>query len=226
VGLFEDIKRARGPIGYEVTEKGHLRMIGHHNPLSIKEAEFYFIKNYIVEHRLKVGFEVATAFGISALAAASGFAETGGKLASMDAYIEEQFNDAGIYSDIADKKFYQADGWCSAHFLASEFDVVPFVEFHIGWSPTDTPTVIESVHCGKRLDYVFIDGGHFSLQIEADVNAVLPYLEKSATVFFHDVYDDSFTPNLIEYFEQTLGGKMEIPLPYPEGENLGYIRTS
>jgi len=84
-----------GPVQYELTEMGHIKMVNHLYPYSIKEREFNFLRDLIAHNNLKNGFECATAFGISSLALGLGFKETGGKCVTMDAYIEEKCEDPG-----------------------------------------------------------------------------------------------------------------------------------
>lgn len=94
---FAEILSTNGPVRYSMGLNGHLRMYDTPFPLSIKEPEFIYLTEYIVANKLTRGFEVATAFGISALAAATGFAETGGRLISMDAYVEEKHKSGEDY---------------------------------------------------------------------------------------------------------------------------------
>lgn len=223
---FEDIKNTTGHIRYEDSGRGHLKMIDHYNPLSIMEAEFHFITETIIKYDLKRGFEVATAFGISALAAALGFKQTGGKLVTMDAYVEEKLNDAGAYKDYIDPVYIVGShGYQSAENLREIFDVVSNLTLTIGWSPDDTGKTIESIFGDQKLDYALIDAGHFTDWIKKDVDAIKPYLDDKFVVFFHDVYPESFTDELINHIESSLGGKLEVVINYPYGENLGMVKV-
>lgn len=216
-----------GPIKYDLSKFGHIKMKNHDVPLSILESEFNYIRNLIIDNNLQRGFEVATAFGISALAASLGFKETGGMLVSMDAYIEEMYDDAGAYIDEFGKDCIKPgeypDGLASALFLLRHFDIRNHLALAIGWSPTDTGARIKTIFENKKLDYVFIDAGHFTHWIKQDVDAIFPFLGDGAHVLFHDVYPDSFTPELISYIENLLGGTLEIIIEYPHGENLGKV---
>jgi len=203
-------------------QTGHIRMAGCPFPLSIKKAEFAYIYNLIVEHNLRTGYECATGFGVSGLAAALGFKHTKGKLVSMDAYIEEELQDASKYldDDTFIRTLLDSKGYKSAKLLSETFETQPYVEFKIGWSPKDVSTVIESEH-SEPLDYVFIDGGHSKSQIIKDTTAVLPYLNPSGCyMVFHDLWDSLVDKTKLE---ELLHGEISIVLPFPEGENLGMI---
>ncbi len=65
-------------------------------PVSLSETEFNYLSQFIVEHNLTAGFDLATAFGISALAIGLGLKKTGGRLLSMDSYREEESQDQPI----------------------------------------------------------------------------------------------------------------------------------
>ena len=67
-----------------------LRMAHRAIPVSLSETEFNYLHDFIVDHRLQCGFDLATAFGISALAMGTALKKTGGRLLSMDSYHEEQ----------------------------------------------------------------------------------------------------------------------------------------
>jgi predicted O-methyltransferase YrrM len=227
VSVFDQICRLTdGPVKYKRVFKGNLKMVNHANPYSLLEREFEYITRLITEEKLRNGFEVATAFGISALAAALGFKQTDGKLLSMDAYIEEQFNDAGGYQNADPIVYTDTDGWKSAQFLAKKFGVEAHVQFCAGWSPTDTGRMIESVFGDTKLDYAFIDAGHFTEWIWNDFNAIRPYLGNRAFVLFHDVYPETFTPELIARIEASANGKLEVVCPFPMGENMGLIQIN
>jgi predicted O-methyltransferase YrrM len=175
-------------IKYQIHSMGHaLKMVEHANPVSITYKEFLFIKEFIVNHKLKCGYEVATAFGISALSAGLGFKETGGKLVTMDAYIEEKYDyDLGY---IGKQETYQdADGYKSTQFLINQFDLKETIIPKIGWSPTDTKQVISEVFDlqSQKLDYVFIDAGHWNEALLMDVESIVDLLADKFVVFMHD----------------------------------------
>ena len=70
-----------------------------------------------VEHNLQRGYECATAFGISSCAIGLGFKQTGGKIVTMDAYIEEKCQNPGAYKDFERTVYEQSDGYKSVKYL-------------------------------------------------------------------------------------------------------------
>jgi predicted O-methyltransferase YrrM len=173
-------------VKYEIHSMGHaIKMTTHPNPVSITSREFEVIESFIKTHNLQRGYEVATAFGVSALAAGLGFKSTGGKLVTMDAYIEEKYNQDLGY--IGKQETYQdADGYKSTQALIEDFDLKDTVFPTVGWSPDDTEKVISSVHGSNKLDYVFIDAGHWNEALLLDVKSIVNLLDDKFVVFLHD----------------------------------------
>lgn len=169
-----------------------LKLSNHYHPWSMREHEGRIVYDLIVENELKSGFEIATAFGISASVIGQALNKTGGKLVTMDAYVEENFNYSGGY-DINTKlvKDIDADGFKMAKSLIEALGISDNVSLEIGWSPDDTATIIERGFPNSKLDFVFIDGGHTKEQIDADVKAVWPYLGDDCILLFHDHVDVS-----------------------------------
>lgn len=212
------------------SESPALRMAHKPYPVGLKEMEAQFIHDFILEHGLRWGFEVATGFGASALAAGLAFKETGGKLVTMDAYIEEDRGDPNVYRGAADETTFtnkNADGYVSAKNLAERYGLlwvtlVPVV----GSSPGDVDSVIRDFFeipmlDGASLDYVFIDAGHWDEAVRRDLDAVFPFLAKRRAVFFHDVH--CFSGDTIAYIEGKLGGKLVTAVKPPNGWNLSYV---
>ena len=223
--MFDEIvKLESGPVSYETTTKGNLKMKGHTVPLSIFQSEFDFIHNTIVENNLQRGFELATAFGISGLAAATAFKKTGGKLVTMDAYIEEKCGDAGTYKDFERTVYEKSDGYKSVKFLIEQFDLESTMIPEIGWSPDDVESIITKNY-DEKLDFVFLDAGHFSEQIIKDIEAIRPFLAEKFIFIFHDVYPWSFDETAQQHVENVFGKRVEIVLPFPQGENMGILRN-
>jgi predicted O-methyltransferase YrrM/ubiquinone/menaquinone biosynthesis C-methylase UbiE len=169
-----------------------LKLSNHYHPWSMREHEAKIVYDLIVQNGLKSGFEIATAFGISASVMGQALKITGGKLVTMDAYIEENFNYSGGY-DINTKlvKNVDADGYKMAKALIEVLGITDNVALEIGWSPDDTGSIIDRTFGTTKLDFAFIDGGHTQAQIDADVKAVLPYLADDCILLFHDHVDVS-----------------------------------
>ena len=211
-----------GPIQYEKVGNGNIKMTNHAFPYSIKEEEFEFLRNLIVENNLQRGYECATAFGISSTALGLGFKETGGKIVTMDAYIEEKMGNPGSYQNKEREVYDKSDGYKSVKYLIEHFGLENTLFPEIGWSPDDTETCVRK-HISEPLDFVFIDAGHFPEQMIKDIDAFIPLLGEKYVLAFHDVYNHSFSDKVHEHLFNKLGHKVEIKIPHPRGENLGVV---
>lgn len=165
-----------------------LKLSNHFHPWSLREQEAKIVYDTIIHNNLKRGFEIATAFGVSSATMAQAFKITGGKLVTMDAYVEENFNHCFSY-DINTKfvkKAEEADGYNMAKKLYTFLDVEDFVSLEIGWSPDDIPVIMEKNFGTDKLDFIFIDGGHTHEQIDTDVKSIYPYADENCIIAFHD----------------------------------------
>lgn len=213
-----------GPVRYAPSGRGHIKMSHRDVPLSILEPEFNYIHDEIVKKNCQTGFEVATAFGISALAAATGFKKTGGKILTMDAYIEENSEHPNAYRGANKQLYKDSMGYKSVSFLRDHYELQPNLEIECGWSPDDIEPLIHK-HFGSqaKLDYVFIDSGHFAEQLRAEVDVLSKYVHRETIFLFHDVYDYMFDISTTVYVMETLKGKVDIILRMPYGENMGRL---
>ena len=59
------------------------------------------------------------------------------------------------------------------------------IAVYTGLSPQDTPAALESIKQTK-MDIVFIDGDHSDAACRADFLGVLPYIDQSSVVLFHN----------------------------------------
>jgi hypothetical protein len=82
-----------------------LSMTNHQDPVSIKLSEFNYITDTIVQGNCKRGYEIATGFGISSLAAGFGLKQNGGKIVTIDSYVEEKYKRAGFYKEVEKELF-------------------------------------------------------------------------------------------------------------------------
>ncbi|MGE0289046.1 MAG: class I SAM-dependent methyltransferase [Bradyrhizobium sp.] len=159
-----------------------LGMVNHHHPFSITEDEFAFIGNHVRSRGYRSAYEVATGFGVSAAAIGLGLQARGGKLLSVDAYIEEAMGHASAYRGRRRECHHGSDGMRIAEQLRAHFGLTDTVEFRVGWSPDDIPHLL-----GERtLDFAFIDGGHFEHQVLADVEVIRDRMVPPFTVMLHD----------------------------------------
>lgn len=203
-----------------------LRMSRSASPTSIKIAEFEYIRNLISERGLTRGFEIATGFGISALAAGLAFRETGGMLVTMDAYVEEMVGDAGTYRTCGKTLYFEADGYQSVQYLCRKFDLDGTVRPRIGWSPDDVEGILTEEFPDIRernLDFVFIDGGHFAEFVKRDLKAVQPFVGAGTCILLHDVFEGVFGKAFPHMIKEMFGKDYGIVVPYPEGFNLSLL---
>ena len=187
----------------ELLELAHKpRMIGSINrswklktkkfPYSCTDEEGLMLYFTIVENNFKSGFEIATAFGYSTAFLGLAFQKTGGKCISLDCYIEE-FKEDFLYDEselfsASEKIRLEIEsgklpvGLDMAKNIAKRLGVENVIDFKVGLSPNDVPKVIGE----RKIDFAFIDGGHFGDQPTKDFLAVLPYLSDKCAVLFHD----------------------------------------
>jgi predicted O-methyltransferase YrrM len=220
------ISTENGPVQYELVRSwfgaNSMKMTNHKFPYSITETEFEFLKDLIIMYNLKSGYEIATAFGVSSTGIGLGFKETGGKLVTMDAYIEENANNCESYKDYKPAVYENMDGYKSAKFLIKEFGLEDTVFLEVGWSPNDTESVIRK-HISEPLDFVFIDGGHFPNQLINDISSVVPLLADKYVIAFHDMYPGVFDESVNEHIRKTFGKDVQVAVPEPYGYNLSII---
>jgi predicted O-methyltransferase YrrM len=221
--VLEKLKHLEGgPVKYVATGRGHLKMENHRFPYSIKQDEWDYLHNLIVENNLQRGFELATAFGISGSAIGTAFKKTGGKFVTMDAYVEEKLDDPGKYKDHEKLVYEQSDGYKSVKFLIERFELKDHMFAEIGWSPDDVESAIRK-HFPEKLDFVFLDAVHFEQHMIRDIDAIRPHLAEKFIFVFHDVYNNSCTEKVHKHVENCFGKRIEIVLKHPKGENMGIV---
>lgn len=223
------VNLSNGPVQYEYVTtmeypvvRKSIKMREHSFPYSITTHEFEFLKNIVVTHNLKTGYEIATGFGISSVAIGMGMKETGGKLVSMDAYIEEHLETPGYAHQQNEFRHLDADGYKSAKFLVDTFELENTVYLETGWSPTDTETVIKK-HLSSPLDFVFIDGGHFPHQIIRDLKSIEHLLGERYVIALHDTYPHVYNTSVMQHIVRTFGKFPNVVVPESLGYNLSVI---
>lgn len=186
--LIELSKTSNYSFSLEKVNDDSLKFTNHYHPWSIRETEAEILYNLIVQNNLQRGFEICTGVGISSLITGHAFSKTGGKLITIDAYVEEAFNLSTSY-DINTKivkKPDAADGYLMTNYLISKLEIQNNVVLDIGWSPDDVPSIYKKHYSDHKIDYAFIDGGHSVKQIDEDVRVLLPYLSDNSVIVFHD----------------------------------------
>lgn len=216
-----------GPGDADNIQNWYLGMTGYDFPRSIYIKEFEYLKNLVKEYDLKNGYECATAFGVSAVALGLGFKETGGHLITMDAYIEEvnesENNDAwNRYRYEGPNRVTDAMGYKSAKYLVEYFRLKDTVKIEIGYSPNDIAMVL-SKHINTKLDFVFIDAGHYPEQLIKDLEGIIPFLDDEYVIALHDCYPFMITPTVEEFIINKFGKNIHLALMWPDGYNMGVI---
>ena len=231
VSLYIDIvKKAmtqNAPVQYQLAPESSfcLKMAKHHHPWSIKSVEFDTIRRFIADHNLQRGYECATAFGISAVAAGFGFRQTGGKLLTLDAYIEEIYNDCHAYENVSKvNESEEPDGLKSVRWLTENYQLQDVIVPVKGWSPTDVPAAVHACFgSDPRLDYAFIDAGHWDDALISDLTAIHPLFAEKYAVFIHDT--NAFGASAIDCCERLFGRRWRLisGCMYPFGFNMGIV---
>lgn len=190
-------------------------------PYSCTDEQGLLLYYTITENNFKSGFEIATAFGYSTLYIGLGMKKTGGTCVTIDCYVEE-FKESYLYDDtelvqtISDiknsvSKGIFPDGLAFAKSQSKQLGLENITEFQIGLSPSDVPAIIGN----RKIDFAFIDGGHFGEQPTKDFLAIAPYLSERCAVLFHDNNFNRYVFNAIQKAESILkSSAIRIPTRY------------
>jgi predicted O-methyltransferase YrrM len=227
--FFDIIRLETGPIKYEIRplfdgtiKNWYVGMVGHDFPRSAYIDEFEYLKKLIIDYDLKNGYELGTAFGLTAVALGIGFKQTGGKLVTMDAYIEEIVENLDDYRWDNPQINFDSEGLKSVKFLIEHFGLKDNVKIEVGYSPNDVGKILVK-NLDHKLDFVFIDAGHYPEQLIKDIESVYPFIQNECVIAIHDCFDNLITPEVQEYIIQKFGKEIEVVVPYPKGFNLGVI---
>lgn len=214
------------PVKYEYNSEGSLKMSKFKEPWSIKKDEFDYMHDYIVKNNLKRGYEIATAFGISALSLGLAFKKTGGKIVTMDAYIEEHHNSCSAYKNKYNEKYFDSDGYKSVKFLTQKYGLQDTLFAEVGWSPDDTQPNLKKHYNleTEKLDFVFIDGGHWDEAGIRDIKSVLPFIGNKCTFFFHD--SNWFGEPVHQLLKDNFGKTFEYVITPPNGWFLSILEVN
>lgn len=196
-------------IKYELNEKGSLKLKEKIYPWSIKKAEFDYLFKIIKRFKLKKGYEVATGFGISSLAIGLALAENDGKLLTIDSYEEEVMEDPEKYR--GEVNFYENSlGFKSIKQLVNYFNLQNIIFPLIGKSPRDVNKCLDVVFDkDEKLDFVFIDAGHWDAALFQDFSAIKKRLSDKCILAIHD--GPNFSRKLIDHITVQLLAEWEFP---------------
>lgn len=201
---------------YEYADRGSLKLVDKKYPWSITRDEFDFIRDFTSKQGILQGYEVATGFGISALAFGLGSKEES-VLITLDSYVEETYDSDGAYlnNPRQQEKYIDTVGWNSVNYLLDRYNLRKKIAAVVGVSPQDTDAVLKPF---AIINYAFIDGGHSEAQILADIDSIIPWLDDSYVIFFHD--GQCLTQACLDKIVQ-LG---DLVRPGVNGWNLWYIQ--
>ncbi|NDJ22514.1 hypothetical protein GS682_12900 [Nostoc sp. B(2019)] len=180
-------------------------------PYSCTDEEGLILNYVIAANQLKSGFEISTAFGFSSMYIGLALKQNGGQLVTMDCYVEE-WKESFVYnpeemessvesSRINALKNILPTGLRFAKESANKLGLSDVIRFEIGISPKDVATIVGD----RKLDFVFIDGGHFGEQPLLDFLAIYPYLSEKCAVFFHDNHSGTTVAQAVSEAENKLG---------------------
>lgn len=165
-------------------------------PYSISEYEFNYMKDFIVQHNLKSGYELATGTAISTIGIGLGLKQTGGKLISLDSYIEYETQRIPINvcsgPHIPNSKSYEDNKRLIELFKLDNVDLI------VGWSPKSAYKCLPD-----KIDFVFLDCPKTVDDFERDIQPILNKLDDKFAIFIHDVFaypPQEFNKKAIEIF--------------------------
>lgn len=184
---------------YAVNEHGSMQIVGRHHPWSITETEFNYIARDVARRGCKRGFEIGTGLGISSLAAAFGMRETGGKIVTMDCFIESQHQDCFAYKN-ASHTYPETLERQTIQKLVEHFGLQEHLIAAVGISPRDVPTTVRRHFGTHRCDYGFLDGEHRDQALVRDLTAIKPQLARRHALFLHDA--DAYSERLTSPFRR------------------------
>lgn len=188
------------PVYYHALHKG-LSVDGK-LPYSVTEAEFNFLKDFIIKNNLKYGFELATGICISTIALSIAFKHNNGLLVSLDSYFEE--NTQIIPGNIQQSVFNESKGFKNNNLILDSLELTSNTKLYLGVSPTDSIKIIENNFGTNTLDFVFLDCPKTSEDFERDLIYIKKYINKEKyAIFVHDThcYPESFLFLTRKYFD-------------------------
>ncbi len=165
-------------------------------PYSLTLEEGMILHKLVVDHQFKEGYEIATAFGFSSFFLGLAFQQNKGRLLSVDAYIEESKEDfiyepqaAREHADRITKAIRDNNqsqypiGYSFAKLGSEKLGIAEHVEYRVGFSPDHVAEIVGS----RKIDFAFVDGGHFDEQPMNDVLSLIPLLNRDRFMMvFHD----------------------------------------
>ena len=187
-------------------------------PYSLTDEEGLILFKLVTDQKFTEGYEIATAFGYSSFFLGLAFQQNGGRLVSVDAYIEES-QEHYLYDPAQARAHAEhlqqlmqtgrnealPEGLRFALAGAKTLEIDGCTSYRVGFSPDGVPALLQ----GRTIDFAFIDGGHFGEQPLRDVDAVLPFLPSERFLLvFHDTQCDAVSRG-VHYAAQQTGGRID-----------------
>lgn len=177
----------KGPVPLKRWGSAHngLQMVGSDLPISISEREYDYLVKYCQDNKKCTAYDLATAFGISALALAEG----GCKVLSIDSYTEELEQNQPTTIDIKpNPEFWNSKGYKSAEYLTHN----DWVFLKCAVAPNDTESVIKNhVTFFGLFNIILFDCPKSDDSFIIQFDHILLFCTNNVSIFVHDthVYD-------------------------------------
>jgi hypothetical protein len=180
-----------------------LKMNNHDLPISISEKEIQYLINYIQDNKLKYGFDLATAFGISALALSLGVLKNNGYVISMDCYAEEKNQKMPYGESELNSDWQNSDGYKTASYIKNKFELNNlFLEAGVNPKDTDSKLKVFTENYSK-IDIAILDCPKNDEDFINTWKVLIQYLDDRFAVFVHDTH--AFRGSAKEFLEKEYG---------------------
>ncbi len=171
-------------------------------PISVNEHEFNYMHDFIVKHKLVLGYELATGTGISTLSLGIALKKNNGVLISMDNYVEDLIQEQQIMISEVDVSLnsisYEFVNNLLNHYSLNNVKLV------VGNSPKDSMKIFSDNN--YKFDFVFLDCPKCDSDFERDILSIKNNLKDKFAIFVHDAH--TFTEKSFELVRDTFGINM------------------
>lgn len=157
---------------------------GHAHPRSCTDEEGFVLYDTIAAAGLKSGLEVGTGFGYSTAYLGMALQRNGGRLLSMDGYVEEaldsdEYGPAELVQALAEvaERMERGEHPAGLSFAAEQLSALGLDEV-VSLSLGASPGSLREALFGRLIDFALIDGGRLGDQPLEDFTAVLGFLEQ------------------------------------------------
>jgi hypothetical protein len=152
-------------------------------PFSISESEFNYMKDFIIKNKLKNGYELATGTGISSVGIGYALEKNGGKLVTIDSYLEDEMQD----QPINDVRLGNSDSAMNRNNLMFSSLGLNKIITHKRFSP-DCEDILD-IEFNNDIDFVFLDCPKDSVDFIRDISILKNRINKEKfAIFVHDTH--------------------------------------